>query len=139
MNSHKNTPQQESSGQQTDSVVAEAIAALQEFRQNLHNFFLRRADALMELIDALASNTNARSVVELSLSPLLRREYSSVYDAIEHFFAPSARENVVQEQLAHRAAVPSVASTRVPRRTAISPAGIGSTSTGLVLICVGVA
>jgi len=35
-----------------------------QLSQNLYSFFPHRADALMELIDALASNTNARSVVE---------------------------------------------------------------------------
>jgi hypothetical protein len=96
MNSHKNPPQQEA-----DQNVAEAVAELQQFRQDLYNYFPYRADALMELMDALSSNTNARSVVELSLSPLFRREYSSVYDAIEHFFVPSKPETAIQEQRAH--------------------------------------
>ena len=30
----------------------------------------RRADALMDLIDALSANTTARTVIELSLSPI---------------------------------------------------------------------
>ena len=101
MESDKNTPQQKSNGQETDPIMAEAIAILQEFRQNLYNFFPYRADALMELIDALASNTNAHSVAELSLSSLFRREYSSVYDAIENFFVPSEPENATREQRAH--------------------------------------
>jgi hypothetical protein len=42
----------------------------------------QRADAVMDLLDALASNTTARSVVELSLSPNFRRGHSSLYDAI---------------------------------------------------------
>ena len=105
MESHKNTPQQESNGQKTDPIVAKAIATLQGFRQNLYNSFSHRADTLMELIDALASNTNARSVAELSLSPLFRREYSSVYDAIEHFFVPTKPKNVIQEKRAHEQAL----------------------------------
>lgn len=36
----------------------------------------------MDLIDALAANTTARSVVELSLSRLFRRRHASVHDAI---------------------------------------------------------
>lgn len=101
MESDKNTPQQKSNGQETDPIIAEAIIRLQEFRQNLYNFFPHRADALMELIDALASNTNAHSVAELSLSSLFRREYSSVYDAIENIFVPSELENAIQEQRVH--------------------------------------
>jgi len=36
----------------------------------------------MELLDALASNVSTRSVVELSLSPLFRRDYSALFKAI---------------------------------------------------------
>jgi hypothetical protein len=43
----------------------------------------------MDLLDALASNTAARSVVELSLSPAFRRGHASVFDAIDAFFAPT--------------------------------------------------
>ncbi len=34
-------------------------------------------------MDALAANTTARSPVELSLSPLFRREYSALYKGIQ--------------------------------------------------------
>jgi hypothetical protein len=98
METDKNLPQDDGNGQETAPKAAEAIAALQGFRQNLYNFLPHRADAVMELIDALSSNTRARSVVELSLRPLFRREYSSVYDAIERFFAPSAPEKAAQER-----------------------------------------
>jgi hypothetical protein len=37
----------------------------------------------MELVDAIAANTTARSPVELSLSPLFRREYSALYKGIQ--------------------------------------------------------
>lgn len=62
------------------------ISQIQQFRQELYEIFDLRADALMELLDALSSSPNARSVVELSLSPHFRRQYSSVGDAIAHFF-----------------------------------------------------
>lgn len=54
----------------------------------------------MELIDALSSTPNARSVVELSLSPFFRREYSSVYDAIDSFFQPGEPEKAEEERRA---------------------------------------
>jgi len=38
----------------------------------------------MELLDALA-NVSTRSVVELSLSPLFRRDYSALFKAIRQF------------------------------------------------------
>ncbi|MBU1660468.1 MAG: transposase [Chloroflexi bacterium] len=101
MENHENIPEQKSNGQEADRSIAAAIVALQEFRQNLYNYFSHRADAIMELIDALASNYNARSVVELSLSSLFRREHSSIYDAIEHLFDPSKPENATQEQRVH--------------------------------------
>jgi hypothetical protein len=35
------------------------------------------------LVDALASDTQARSPVELSLSPAFRRQYAGVYDGLD--------------------------------------------------------
>lgn len=73
---------------------------LEQFRQELYEAFDLRRDALMELIDALSSTPNARSVVELSLSPFFRRGYSSVSDAIAHFFQPSEPEKTDEERRA---------------------------------------
>ena len=74
------------------------ITQLKQFRQQVYQSFSDRADALMDLVDELSSNTTARSVTELSLSPLFRREYSSLpvpavrpgYDTIDNFFRPPA-------------------------------------------------
>jgi hypothetical protein len=68
----------------------EAILQLEQFRRRIYDGLDQRADAAMDLIDALSINTSARSVVELSLSPCFRREYSSVYDAIMHCFQASS-------------------------------------------------
>ena len=43
------------------------IEQLQQFRQSLYYVFTTSADVLMNMIDALCSNTTAQSVVELSL------------------------------------------------------------------------
>lgn len=59
---------------------------LEQFRQQLYASVSRRADALIEVVDALSSNATARSVVELSLNPCFRHGYGSLYDAIDHFF-----------------------------------------------------
>lgn len=80
--------------------IQENITQLKQFRLELHSSFEQRADALMDLIDALSSTPNARSVVELSLSTLFRREYSSVYDAIVHLFQPSEAEQRDKERWA---------------------------------------
>ena len=37
----------------------------------------------MDLVDAIAANTTARSPVELCLSPLFKREYSALYKGIQ--------------------------------------------------------
>jgi hypothetical protein len=42
----------------------------------------KRADSLIDLLDALCSTPNARSTVELSLSPYFRRGYSALFKAI---------------------------------------------------------
>lgn len=55
----------------------------------------------MELVDALSGNTSARSVVELSLSPLFRRDYSALFKAIRQFFQPSKSVTVKAERQIH--------------------------------------
>ena len=55
---------------------------LEQFRIELYQHFNKRADAQMDLLDALSCQSQARSVVELSLQPQFRRAYSSVYAAI---------------------------------------------------------
>ncbi len=76
----------------------ESIAQLEKFRQDLYQYFSKRADTLMDLVDALAGNTAARSPAELSLSALFRREYSSVYDGIENLFVASDPEKAAEER-----------------------------------------
>jgi hypothetical protein len=64
----------------------------EQFREQVYQGFPRHADALLELLDALCSQTNARSVAELSLEPVFRREYSSVYKAIDSVVAANWTE-----------------------------------------------
>ena len=40
-------------------------AQLEQFREDVYEAFPKRRDTLMDLLDALSSNTTARSVVEL--------------------------------------------------------------------------
>ncbi|MGB7415851.1 MAG: transposase [Thermosynechococcaceae cyanobacterium] len=54
-----------------------------QFRDKLYQSLNYRRDTVMDLVDAIAANTTARSPVELSLSPLFRREYSSLYKGIQ--------------------------------------------------------
>ena len=55
----------------------------EQFREKLYQSFNYRRDTVMELVDAIAANTTARSPVELSLSPLFQREYSALYKGIQ--------------------------------------------------------
>jgi hypothetical protein len=63
-------------------MITEPLQLLQTFRQRMMGIFLRRADALFELVDALLLTLDPRSPVELSTSPAFRRRFSMVYDAL---------------------------------------------------------
>jgi hypothetical protein len=58
------------------------LTALQGFRSTLYTLFERRADALMELTDALLSAQAARSLAEVTLAPAFRRHWPSGYAAL---------------------------------------------------------
>jgi hypothetical protein len=60
----------------------EHATQLKQFREQVYQNFNKRADAIMDLLDALSSNSQARSVVELSLEACFRREHTSVFKAI---------------------------------------------------------
>jgi hypothetical protein len=53
------------------------------FRREVYQSFEQRADAGMDLVDALTSAATVRSPVELSESTLFRRGFSSVYDFLK--------------------------------------------------------
>jgi len=61
------------------------INQLKQFREEVYQSVRRSADGLLNLMDALSSQTSARSVAELSLEPAFERQYSSVYQAIGDF------------------------------------------------------
>ena len=59
------------------------MPAWRGFRRELHECFTARADALLELCDAvLCAQGPVRSAAELSLEPEFRRGHGSVYDAL---------------------------------------------------------
>ena len=55
----------------------------EQFRDKLYQSLNYRRDTVMDLVDAIAANTTAKSPVELSLSPLFKREYSALYKGIQ--------------------------------------------------------
>ena len=58
------------------------LARLGAFRTELHACFTRRADALFELGDALLCAQAFSALPHLSLEPVCRRGWGSVYDAL---------------------------------------------------------
>jgi hypothetical protein len=56
-------------------------STLSAYRTDLYAAFSRASDALMNLNDALLTDTAAQSFVELTLSPFFGREWSSAYAA----------------------------------------------------------
>ena len=56
-----------------------------KFRKELYESLDKRADATMDLIDAISGNQSASSPVQLSLSSLFRRQYASLHDAVDNF------------------------------------------------------
>ena len=56
---------------------------LSEFRRRSYACFTRAADALMNIADALLTETRARSLAQLSLSPFFQRQGPSLYEAFQ--------------------------------------------------------
>ena len=61
------------------------------FRQEVYQNFRQRKDAGLDLIDALTSAEQVESPVAVSESPLFRRGFGSVYDALEESRMDKAR------------------------------------------------
>ena len=71
-------------------MLEEIVPVLKKFRDRIYRFFPSRRDAAMELVDALSSNKTATSVVELSLSPLHRRNYCSITRVLDEYMSVDA-------------------------------------------------
>jgi hypothetical protein len=70
--------------QTTTLAAPEQLTNFHAMRQAFYqHLFTRRRDAQFELLDALLLSPQARSLPELSLSPLFRRTWASVYAALE--------------------------------------------------------
>lgn len=57
---------------------------ISEFREAVYQKVTWRPAAILDLVDALTVNGHVNSPVALSESPLFRRKFSSVYDALMH-------------------------------------------------------
>jgi hypothetical protein len=76
---------------------------LAAFRQNLYACFGQASDALMNMVDALLTDTAARSFVELSLSPVFERRWPSLYKGLQ---AADIDRNALQALFAASVPVP---------------------------------
>jgi hypothetical protein len=56
---------------------------LREFRQQADQLLGKAKDAAFELSDAVLTTRNAGCLADFSLSPLFRRKWSSVYEALQ--------------------------------------------------------
>lgn len=58
-------------------------ARLEEFRQVAYKYLGRAKDATFELTDAILLTRNVYSLADLSLSPVFRRKWPSIYEALQ--------------------------------------------------------
>jgi hypothetical protein len=59
------------------------LVRLEEFRQVAYEYLGRAKDATFELTDAILLTRNIYSLADLSLSPVFRRKWPSVYEALQ--------------------------------------------------------
>src|SRR5947207_5294075 len=59
------------------------LNTLNAFRHRMYHCFSNAKDALVNLVDALASEAAASSFPELSFSPFFERSWASLYEALE--------------------------------------------------------
>lgn len=71
---------------------------LQQFRDIVYQALPKRADATMDLLDALTTTNPVESPVAVSESPLFRRQFSSVYDVLKEGELPEAELRVIFSQ-----------------------------------------
>lgn len=90
------------------------LEQLKQFRQQLYSSLAYRGDTIMDLLDALSSNTTAKSAVELSLNPLFRRDYGSVYDGIQQFSQSVGEETTTEERRAQEQQLMQLISSYLP-------------------------
>ena len=57
--------------------------SLEEFRQAAYQHLGRAKDATFELTDAILLTRNVYCLAELSLSPVFRRKWTSIYEALQ--------------------------------------------------------
>ena len=59
------------------------LAKIKEFRQAAYQYLGKAHDATFELTDAVLLTRNAYSLADLSLCPVFRRRWPSIYEALQ--------------------------------------------------------
>lgn len=75
-----------------------SLPSLKNFREQIYRFFPSRRDATMELVDSLSSNKTARSVMELSLNSVHRRNYCSITRVLDEYKPNDLKNQQNQEE-----------------------------------------
>lgn len=73
------------------------IQKFKNFRQKIFSLFCISRDALMNLIDATASQRQGDSIVKISLSDLYCRHFSSISQAISNLFCQRCKGSMTEE------------------------------------------
>ena len=79
-------------------MIDQIISHCKHFRNRVFETFTYRADTTMNLIDAAASSHDKQSIVQLSLSPLFERTYSSITDSLENLFVTTSDSVQTEEE-----------------------------------------
>jgi len=73
-------------------MVEKTLEPLRQFREAVYQRLAPSRDAAFEIIDAIAASRDARSAVEVSLSPTMERKFSSVYKGV-------ARTRIAEQEM----------------------------------------
>jgi hypothetical protein len=71
---------------------------ISEFRDAVYQKVIYRRDAILDMIDALTISGHVYSPVAISESPVFRRKFSSVYDALVHGELSQDLKNLLNEK-----------------------------------------
>ena len=74
-------------------MLKNSLDSLISFRKKLHELIPSYRDAALDLIDALSTNKNAQSVIQLSENQFFRRKYSSINKVIHHFLVSNDEQD----------------------------------------------
>lgn len=79
------------------SLTMTTIQQLKQFRQGVYTMLGNGRDGLFDLMDAVIITRSVKSFVELSLSPVFRRKWSSVYESLSDSKPP--REKLMESYI----------------------------------------